>query len=248
MARNGQFYELNTSRGSFLAKTVLVAAGPYSLVFAKQLGYGKSLGILPVAGNFYGARNMLQGKVYMMQIPGMPFAAIHGDPNVHHPKETRFGPTMRVLPVLERHRYRTVAGFMRTSVWNPSGIATLIAVAARPAMIGYIVKNILYDLPIIGAYLFVRWELQKIIPSIRARDVALLRGAGGIRPQVVNTATKTMEFGEAEIVGDRIIFSITPSPGASVCLAYAEKAVQTIVGFLGGDVCFNRERFRSDAS
>lgn len=246
--KNGGTFELKTSRGAFWAKTVIVAAGPQSLVFAKQLRYGNQFGVLPVAGNFYSAKNILRGKVYMMQIPGMPFAAIHGDPDVKNPAETRFGPTIRVLPLLERHNYQTFKGFFRTSVWSIPGILSLIKITANPVILRYIIKNLIYDLPFVGKYLFVRWELQKIVPSLRSNEVTLLRGKGGIRPQVINTVNKTMEFGESEIVGDNIIFSITPSPGASVCLAYAEKAVQKVADFLGDNVHFDKKRFLADLS
>lgn len=244
--RTDDVYEIKTSRGRFFAKTIVVAAGPQSLVFAKQLGYGKNFGILPVAGNFYGAKNILRGKVYMMQIPGMPFAAIHGDPDINNPSETRFGPTIRVLPVLERHRYRTMKGFLRTSAWNLSGITSLIYITFNPVIFRYALKNLFYDIPFVGKSLFVRWELQKIVPSFRPRDVTFLRGKGGIRPQVVNIEKQELEFGEAEITGERIIFSVTPSPGASVCLAYAGNAVQKIVDFLGNGAQFDRRSFEKD--
>jgi malate dehydrogenase (quinone) len=223
-----------------------VAVGPQSLVFAKKLGYGKEFGILPVAGNFYQAQNILRGKVYMMQIPGMPFAAVHGDPDIKNPNETRFGPTIRVLPLLERHSYKTVKDFLRTSVWNISGVLALLKITFKPTILRYIIKNILYDLPILGKRLFVFWEIKKIIPSIKANEICLLRGRGGIRPQVVNINKKELEFGEAEIIGKNIIFSITPSPGASVSLGYAESVVRRVVSFFDGEICFKEEDFNKE--
>jgi malate dehydrogenase (quinone) len=240
------FYSLFTQRGEFLAKTVFVAAGPKSLVFAKKLGYGKEFGILPVAGNFYGAKNILQSKVYMMQIPGMPFAAVHGDPDIKNPKETRFGPTIRVLPLLERHNYKTMKDFLHTSVWSLEGILSLVKIVFNPQILRYVIKNIFYDLPFLGKCFFTKWELNKIIPSLKAEEVLPLSGAGGIRPQVVNVKKKKMEFGEAEIIGKNIIFSITPSPGASVALGYARSIVQKIVKFLGEEFYFDEEKFNQD--
>jgi len=241
-----RFYELSTSKGEFFARTVFVAAGPKSLVFAKKLGYGKEFGILPVAGNFYRVKNALQGKVYMMQIPGMPFAAIHGDPDIKNPEETRFGPTIRVLPLLERHNYKTMKDFLLTSVWSLEGALSLIKITFSPKILRYVVKNIFYDLPFIGKRLFTNWELRKIIPSLKPHEVSLISGVGGIRPQVVNIKEKKLEFGEAEIIGKNIIFSITPSPGASVALGYAKSIVQKIVEFLGQEFYFDEEKFNKD--
>jgi malate dehydrogenase (quinone) len=240
------FYSLFTSKGIFLAKTVFVATGPQSLVFAKKLGYGKELGILPIAGNFYKVKNVLKSKVYMMQIPGMPFAAIHGDPDINSPGETRFGPTIRVLPLLERYNYATIKDFLWTSVWSLEGVWSLIKITFSFQILRYIIKNIFYDLPFIGKIFFTRWELRKIIPSLKPQEVTLITGAGGIRPQVINVKEKKLEFGEAEIIGENIIFSITPSPGASVALGYAKSIVKKIIVFLGNEFYFEEEKFNQD--
>ncbi|NER81796.1 MAG: FAD-dependent oxidoreductase [Leptolyngbya sp. SIO1D8] len=50
-----------------IAKTVVIAAGAYSLLFAKTLGYGRDYALLSVAGSFYKARSLLNGKVYTLQ-------------------------------------------------------------------------------------------------------------------------------------------------------------------------------------
>jgi len=241
-------YILQTSIGDISARVVVFAGGPQSLTFAKSLGYGKDLGILPVAGNFYRAQNVLRGKVYMMQLEGMPFAAVHGDPNVDDPSETRFGPTIRVLPLLERHNYSTIKDFLHTSVWSVRGIAALLKVGLDPKIIRYTLNNLLFDLPFVGKWFFTCWELCKIVPTLKSRDVELMRGKGGIRPQVVNTKTGEMEFGEAEVLGDNIIFNITPSPGASVCLKNAEEDTEKVMKFLGGEYRFDKERLRRDVA
>lgn len=241
-------YILDTDKNTLKADAVVVAAGPHSLVFAKSLGYGKELGILPVAGNFYCAKNVLRGKVYMMQIKKMPFAAVHGDPDVNNPDETRFGPTIRVLPLLERHNYRTLIAFLKTSAWNIDGVLSLLKLMGDKDILKYIIKNILYDLPLVGKWFFLRIEVRKIVPSLTAREIKLGRGIGGIRPQVVNIKTKNLEMGEAEIVGDKIIFNITPSPGASVCLKNAENEAQKVVDFLGHKFRFDRKSLLRDLS
>ena len=50
-------------------------------------------------------------------------------------------------------------------------------------------------------------------------------------------------MGEAKIVGDKIIFNITPSPGASTCLQNAEDDTNRIISFLGEKYTFDRDRF-----
>lgn len=47
---------------------------------------------------------ILNGKVYMLQNPKLPFAALHGDPDILANQNTRFGPTALMLPKLERYK------------------------------------------------------------------------------------------------------------------------------------------------
>lgn len=243
--RDNNGYQVFTAHQTFKADIVAVMAGPHSLIFAKKLGYGKNFGLLPVAGSFYCANNVLRGKVYTMQIEKLPFAAIHGDPDVNNPKETRFGPTAKVLPLLERHHYSSFVDFIKTSVWGIRGILSLLKIISDGTLFLFVLKNIGYDLPWIGKWLFLQ-DARKIVPTLKYSDLRFGKGIGGIRPQVVNTKTKKLEMGEAEIVGDRILFNITPSPGASVSLKNAEQDVLTIVGFFGSLFRFDRARWCAD--
>lgn len=238
------YYEIVTKDNKTLrAKYVVFAAGGYSLVFARQLGYGLEYGILPVSGSFYVGRNLLRGKVYTMQEKKLPFAAVHGDPSVRDPQETRFGPTAKVLPMLERYNYSSVPDFFKTSVFTLDGVLSLFHILSDKTIFRYVMKNFAYDLPIIGKRLFIK-NVRKIIPSIRLDQIKYGRRLGGIRPQVVNTKTQQMELGEAKILADNIIFDITPSPGASVCLSNAEKNARIIVEKLGAQL--DEEKFKRE--
>jgi len=243
--RENGFYSIETSDGVLKAESVAVTAGPHSLIFAKDLGYGKNMGLLPVAGSFYCAKNILRGKVYTMQIKKLPFAAVHGDPDVINPHETRFGPTAKVLPMLERYNYKTIGDFFKTSVWNLRGIISLIKIISDPTLFLYVLKNILYDFPIIGKWFFLL-DARKIVPSLKYSDLKFGKGIGGVRPQVVNTRSMKLEMGEAEIVGDNILFNITPSPGASVSLKNAEQDALKIVNFFNGKYRFEEKRWCND--
>lgn len=240
--RENDGYQIVTPQGTFQADIVAVMAGPHSLVFAKKLGYGKNLGLLPVAGSFYCANDILRGKVYTIQIKKLPFAAVHGDPDVNNPRETRFGPTAKVLPLLERHHYSTFIDFIKTSAWNVGGVISLIKIVSDKTLFLFVLKNIGYDLPWLGKWLFLQ-VARKIVPTLRYKDLHFGKGVGGIRPQVVNIKTKKLEMGEAEIVGDKILFNITPSPGASVSLKNAEQDALKIVSMLGPPFRFDRQQW-----
>ena len=240
--RTKRGYMIVTDTNVFHAKTVIVAASANSLTFAHKLGYRKDLILLPVAGDFFRSRKLLNGKVYMMQHPKLPFAAIHGDPDVGNPEEVRFGPIAKVIPLLEKGNYRSFIDFMRLFNFKFSHIVCLLRIISDPIYYRYVFWNVLYEMPFFGKYIFAR-EVRKIIPSIRGSDLQHGRKLGGIRPQVVDTTTGKMALGEASIVGKDILFNITPSPGASVCLQNAEKNVKQLIEFLGKGYTFDQKGF-----
>ena len=53
-------------------------------------------------------------------------------------------------------------------------------------------------------------------------------------------------MGEAKIVGEKIIFNITPSPGASTCLGNAFEDTSKLMEFLDNKFTFNKEQFEKD--
>lgn len=248
IVRTDSGYDVHTDRGIFRAKGIIVAAGGYSLVLAKQLGYGKDWELIPVAGSFYrtNIRDCVVGKVYTEQDPEIPFAAPHADPEVMNPNETRFGPTAKLVPLLERHRWGTFWGFLQTIIWNPRGLWAYFAVLlSSPVLLRFVLRNLLLDLPIIGKWMYLK-DIRKIIPAMRFRDIELAKGVGGIRPQIVDARTRQLRHGEGKLLGERAVFLVTPSPGASVCLQAAAEAVADLMPMLGPDYTFDRARFEQD--
>jgi malate dehydrogenase (quinone) len=251
----GQFYELKTRDEAkptlrdrtIRTRVVIVAAGAHSLLFAKSLGYGLNYALLSVAGSFYFAPGLLNGKVYTVQRQKLPFAAIHGDPEVHEPNIARFGPTAKVLPMLERHHYGSIVEYFQTAGLSFKAIASLLKILSDPIIFKYIALNFIYDFPLIGKRLFIQ-EVKKIVPAIELGDLTYAKGYGGVRPQIVNLETQALEMGEAKIVGDKIIFNITPSPGASTCLQNALEDTEKLIGFLGEGYQFDRQQFLEDLS
>ena len=241
----GELYQIETDNKTIQAKVVLVAAGAHSLLFAKSLGYGLNYALLTVAGSFYFAPKLLNGKVYTVQRKKLPFAAIHGDPEVHDCSIARFGPTAKVLPMLERHNYSSIIDYFKTAGLSFKAIASFLKILSDPIIFKYIALNFSYDFPFIGKRLFIK-EVKKIIPAIALKDLSYAKGYGGVRPQIVNLDTKALEMGEAKIVGDKIIFNITPSPGASTCLQNALEDTIRAIEFLGEGYYFNRHQFLQD--
>jgi malate dehydrogenase (quinone) len=241
--KQNDYYTIKTNKETIKAKAVVVAVSGHSLYFAHQLGYAKNLILLPVAGSFFRGPNYLKGKVYTMQNPKLPFAAVHGDPDVMNKNINRFGPIAKVLPMIERFNYNSILDFLKLFRFRIDAILSLIKIVSDPTYYRYVLWNMMYDIPYFGKFAFAK-EIRKIIPSVKGSELRYGKGIGGIRPQIVDVKTKTVQMGEAKIIGENVIFNITPSPGASVCLNNARIDVKKIVNFLGKD--FDEEKFNKD--
>jgi len=245
ISKSNDKYTILTNKGEFRARVVVIAAGGHSLMIAKSLGYGKNLAVLSMAGSFYTTPKVLNGKVYTIQQPKLPFAAIHGDPEVHSDQVTRFGPTAKPIFQLERYNMSTFTEYWKTFGLGINPILSLLKITFDKVLLSYIFMNFLYDLPVIGKRLFIK-EVRKIVPLLKLDELRYAKGIGGTRPQIVNNTTRKLEMGEAKLEGDKIIFNITPSPGASTCLGNAYSDTSRIIEFLDNKFSFNKEAFEKD--
>ena len=230
--------------GRFDTDATVVAAGSHSLQLAKDLGYGQDKVLLPVAGSFFLADDLLNGKVYTLQMKKLPFAAVHGDADVHDGSITRFGPTAKLVPALERGRISTVGDFLDVFGLNAEAFLSYANILSDRILLPYVLRNLVYDVPELGPRQFLP-HVQKVVPSVELDDIERAKGYGGVRPQIVDTKQKSLDMGEAKIVGNDVIFNITPSPGASTCLKNAMRDAHTVVDFLD-DAEFDEDAFRED--
>lgn len=228
-------YKVITKDNEHFAKFVVVSAGGHSLLFAQRMGYGLHYSCLPMAGSFYYTPNILNGKVYTMQNEKLPFAAIHGDPDILVASKTRFGPTALALPLLERHKLSSFTEFL--SVFKPDMdvVKSLWGLLKVSDIRRYLFKNILFEIPYIRKRLFLR-DARKIIPDLQLKDLSFAKNTGGIRPVMIDKKNHKLHLGEAQInTRNGIIFNMTPSPGATSCLGNAEKDLKIVTHFLGLD-------------
>lgn len=241
-------YHIKLSSGVLIkSRTVVVNADSYSLLFAKQLGYGHKYSLIPIAGSFYFSKeNVLKGKVYTVQDPKLPFAAVHGDPDIRVSGKTRFGPTARFFPVLEARNRSTFVDFLKSSGLNRFRTwASFTKILLDPTRFLYLLENMLYELPIIGKMIFIK-NVRRIIPTIKAKDIDMISGYGGMRLQRVDTEKGELQLGEGKIIEKNIIFNMTPSPGASVCLYNAMRDTELLVGMLKGSASFDKTKMMHD--
>jgi malate dehydrogenase (quinone) len=238
-------YRLQTNHGIFESNAVVIASGGHSIKIAKSLGYGKIYSILSMAGSFYTSHKVLNGKVYTMQEEKLPFAAIHGDPEVHNPNITRFGPTAKAVFLLERYKYSSFFEYMSVFGFNFRTVFSLLNIVSDTVVLKYLLHNFVYDLPFIGKRAFLK-EVKKIVPEIKLHEIHYAKHVGGTRPQIINNKTRKLEMGEAKLTGRNIIFNITPSPGASTCLGNAFADSKQLMEFFEGKYSFDSEAFERD--
>lgn len=243
-------YEVTTNRGIIFAKMIEFAAGPYSLLFAHKLGYGKDLSILPVRGHFYSSGHWVDNKIYPMQVEGRPFAEPHADPDIVDMNDTRWGPTTEPVPLMESGHPETFLDFIKLRlITSLLGIASLFAILWKNKLTWYVTKNFIYVyVPVIGKWLFLNLEARKLVPLLPYSALKLRKGAGGIRPQIVNLKTMNLEMGDATIVGngEPLIFNTTPSPGASASFGNAYRDTKIMIGFAGSGYYFDEEKFQKE--
>jgi malate dehydrogenase (quinone) len=227
---------IETDQTCYQARSLVVCAGGHSLKLAQDLGYGLHYSCLPVAGSYYFTPQILNGKVYTVQNDKLPFAAIHGDPDVLVPGKTRFGPTALILPILERYNYKTMPDFFRVFRFDRR-VARVLWDLFRVADIrSYMFKNVLFEVPFIRRLLFLK-DVRKIVPGLRYRDLTFARKVGGIRPQLIDKNKRKLLMGEAKIdTGKGAIFNMTPSPGGTSCLENAEIDMRSIAAFLDASI------------
>jgi len=227
--------ELRGSEGPYTlrARHVVVNAGAHSLLMAQQLGFGLQYSCLPVAGSFYFTPDLLRGKVYTVQNDKLPFAAIHGDPDVRAPGKTRFGPTALLLPLLERYRPASFWQFLRVLRLDWSVLAVFWQLFGVADIRRYILRNLLFELPWLGRRLFLA-DARKIVPGMQLEDLRFAKGYGGVRPQLIDKPNRRLMLGEVSIPAiPRLIFNVTPSPGGTCCLGNGERDLELIAAQLG---------------
>lgn len=238
-------YELTTPQGTFLASFVVVSAGAHSLLLANQLGHGLNMSILPMAGSFYYVPKILNGKVYTMQNDKLPFAALHGDPDLVEMDKTRLGPTALVMPKLERYTGGTYWDFWKSLKLDFKVIKVFWDLMKDSTIRNYIFRNFAFEIPWLRTRLFAK-DAQKILPDLKPQDLEYASGIGGLRPQVIDKTEMKLKLGEASIVpeNENLIFNMTPSPGATTCLGNAYRDAQIIAERLG--INLNKDQLVND--
>ena len=237
--------ELKSDKSTYYADYVVVNAGAHSLLLAHNMGYGQNYSCLPIGGSFfYAKKNSLSSKVYTVQNPKLPFAAVHGDPDIAKNNTIRFGPTALALPKLERFHSAHFIDFLESLSPDSDVLKVFYDLMHDSDIRDFVLKNFMYEIPGVRRKLFVK-ELQKIVPTITADDIEYAHNVGGLRPQVIDKVNRKLLLGEAKIDTQKgVVFNMTPSPGATSCIANAIDDVKMICKYL--NKTFYEDKFKTE--
>lgn len=245
ISKENNLYTIKTNKGEWTSDFIVVNSGAHSLVFAHRMGYGEEYSAIPMGGNYYYLNEpLVKSKIYTIQNPKLPFAAIHADPDIGITSSdvVRLGPT--ALPLMSLERYRDgnkFLEFLELLKFDNKVLGVLIDSLKDKDIRDFILRNILYGIPYFGKRSFLKYA-QSIIPSLKVNDIKFAKGIGGLRAQVIDKKSKKLILGEASInKNDGIIFNMTPSPGATSCLGNGIKDVKYICSYLNKE--FYEDKF-----
>ncbi len=245
--KKGDIYELTMGTEVVKTRFVSFCAGSHSMYFAKKMKIKEveHLSLLSIAGNFYHTPKYVNAKVYTVQNPKFPFSAVHADPDILYPDKNRFGPTTKIVLMLERHKYETVSEYFSTlSPLFETIFAYFRILFDRKFFLYAFRHNVLFMIPLLGNYLYLK-EVRKIVPCAKYKELVRTKNTGGVRPVIIRTNQKNpLNLGEAKLRSGNVMFNVTPSPGATTCLYNGLVDIQTITETLGAS--FDTEAIQCD--
>jgi L-2-hydroxyglutarate oxidase LhgO len=185
---------VETSAGTISAKLIINCAGLHADVVARKSGANPGLRIIPFRGEYYelrkASRHLVNGLVYPVPNPKLPFLDVHLTPRVDGSMEA--GPNAVLATKREGYRWRDFSLSDMASTMSYGGFWWLVGRYWKPG-IAEINRSLRKSV-------FVK-SLQRLVPEITADD--LTAGGSGVRAQAVD--------GRGRLIDD---FRVEESPGA----------------------------------
>lgn len=185
---------VETTGGTVRTKFLINCAGLHADVVARKSGARPGLRIIPFRGEYYElkreSRHLVNGLVYPVPNPKLPFLDVHLTPRVDGSMEA--GPNAVLATKREGYRWRDFSVSDVASTLSYGGFWMLVARHWKPG-IAEINRSLRKSV-------FVK-SLQQLVPEITAAD--LEQGGSGVRAQAVD--------GRGRLIDD---FCIEESPGA----------------------------------
>ncbi len=198
--------QLITSDLDISAKLVVNCAGLHSDIVAQLTGGSPRVRIIPFRGEYYAltdaSRTLVNGLVYPVPDPALPFLDVHLTPRVGGGVEA--GPNAVLATKREGYRRRDFSLRDFTATLAYPGFWLLAARNIRPGL-AEINRSVRKSV-------FVA-SLQRLVPAITAND--LLPGGAGVRAQAVDRRGRLLDDFHIEESTAAIHVLNAPSPAAT---------------------------------
>lgn len=212
---------IETSKGQFHYEYLFNCAGAYADQIAKMQGLAQDYTLLPFKGIYYKltdeAASRVKSNIYPVPNVATPFLGVHFTRSIHD--EVYAGPT--AIPVFGRENYHRFQGIsvaetselsyqlLKLFVKNHHNFRTI----AKNEMMKYS-KKVFYQ----GA--------KKLMPSLKMEDL-IPSAKAGIRPQLMNKKTKSLEMDYIFEKTDSSIHVLNAiSPAFTSSFAFAEMILE----------------------
>ena len=203
-ADDGQ--KVATSEGFLTAKLVINCGGLQSDLIAQKMGSKPNIQIIPFRGEYYvfrpESRNLVNGLVYPVPDPSLPFLDVHLTPQVDGSVEA--GPNAVLATMREGYAWKD---FSARDFWQTLSYPGFWNLARKNLRAG--VSEINRSL---RKRIFVE-SLQKLVPVITADD--LERGGAGVRAMAVDRRGNLVDDFYIEEEPGAIHVLNAPSPAAT---------------------------------
>ena len=195
-----------TSEGPLTAKLVINCGGLQSDLIAKKMGSKPNIQIIPFRGEYYvfrpESRNLVNGLVYPVPDPSLPFLDVHLTPQIDGSVEA--GPNAVLATMREGY------------AWKDFSVRDFWQTLSYPGFWNLARKNLFAGVSEINRSLrkriFVE-SLQKLVPVITADD--LERGGAGVRAMAVDRRGNLVDDFYIEEAPGAIHVLNAPSPAAT---------------------------------
>jgi 2-hydroxyglutarate dehydrogenase len=221
LAERGSEVVMAHERGETAVRHALVCAGAWSDRLARSSGGSADPRIVPFRGGYLRLRpekrSLVNGLVYPIPDPGLPFLGIHLTRQVDG--EVLLGPSALLVGARDAYRLRRLSprDLLETLTWP--GTARVVRRWWRTGL-----REIRFAA---STRAFVA-EAARYVPDLRLEDV--LPGPAGIRAQAVSRDGKLVDDFAFSETARTLHIRNAPSPGATSSFAIAEHVVDRAEG------------------
>ena len=201
--------QVETTGGSIRTNLIINCAGLHADVVARKTGARPGLRIIPFRGEYYElrpeSRHLVNGLVYPVPNPKLPFLDVHLTPRVDGSMEA--GPNAVLATKREGYSWRDFSFSDMASTLSYGGFWWLVGRYWKPG-IAEINRSLRKSV-------FVK-SLQRLVPEITADD--LTGGGSGVRAQAVDKRGRLIDDFRVEESPGAIHVLNAPSPAATSSL------------------------------